>query len=627
MKHTEQEELYLHLKRNYYDGNTLATDAEFDTLEAELKSKGSNVINMVGSKVAGATVAHPSPMKSLQKTNVEASSENYEKELIRKWITKASKDLGDVGDILECTLKYDGNACNFVFKDNKLNKILSRGDGEKGQDVTHKLGILANDNTLDDVGMGDFEVRGEVLIKKDIYASKYVDPENPKNARNFVGGILNPKNAVEQSIVEDLTIMLYDLKFDDTYSGIYGVDYLNNHFNKEECVKVYLNMDLSNYEEVYEQLFKLKNESKFLIDGFVIKFPEEIRTYIPEKDHHPEWAMAVKFPPSEVTTYIRDIEWQLGKTGKLTPVAILEPVDIDGSTVGKASMYNAGFVMKMKAFPGAKVSVSKAGEIIPKINEILEYSDTPYELPEMYKDYVLYLDDIHLMINTLDVVDEIQIRKLRHGIEILGFKGIGPAATEKLYYAGIYDISKFWTDSFTKEKLLESELFIEGRSLDIIFEVMNSIKAFKIKNVIHALQYEDAGKSVSRELGKMVSEVDYSFKSLTKKPVDAFLDPTSEFKTMYHNFYDILVRADIEIILETQKEKGVMIYEMTGKTTPFFDAKKDVITHLSKLGYEHGKLNKDCNILFTNDLESVTSKMAKAQKLGVEIRTYESIQS
>jgi len=537
MKLTKEEELYLHWKRNYYDGNTLVPDADFDELESRLEAQGSTVIGMVGSKIAGVTVSHPSPMKSLQKINVVPESEEYEIEKVRKWVNKILAYTDGVTK-LQCTLKYDGNAFNLIYKNGKFIKALSRGDGEKGQDVTHKLGILVDKFPHSSPHKTDCEIRGEVLIKKDLYESKYMDPNDPKNPRNFVAGILNPRNAIDESIIHDLVLMTYDLKVNKThYSPAHGVDFLNWMANSHECITFDLNIDLSNYEMVYRQFLDLRKSSPFLIDGFVIKFPEEERTNIPEKDHHPEWAMAIKFPPTEKSTYIKDIEWNLGKTGELAPVAILEPVDIDGSTVSRASLYNAGFIMDMKTFPGAKVTIVKAGEIIPKITSVITEAPDIYELPTTYEKalnfYHLTLDGIHLMIKADEIVDEIEIKKLRNGIDILGFKGIGPAACEDLYNAGITDISKFWTSIFNKQDLIKSGFFKQGRSLDIIFDVINSIEEFKIKDIIHALQYEDAGKSVSRELGKKMSGVEYSFKSLTKKPIDEFLNLNSEFAEMY----------------------------------------------------------------------------------------------
>lgn len=628
MKLTQEEELYLHWKRNYYDGTTLVPDSEFDELETKLKSQGSNVINMVGSKVAGETVAHPSPMKSLQKINVEADSENYEIELVRKWINKILKYTNDTVAKLQCTLKYDGNAFNLIHKNGVFTKALTRGDGEKGQDVTHKLGILVDKFPHPAPHKTDCEIRGEVLIKKDLYETKYMDPQNPKNARNFVGGILNPRNSVDESVIHDLVLMTYDLKINKThYSPAHSVNFLNWMANEHECITLDLNIDLSNYDIVYRQLLELRDTSEFLIDGFVIKFPEEERVNIPEKDHHPEWAMAIKFPPTAKSTYIRDIEWQLGKTGELTPVAILEPVDIDGSTVSKASMYNAGFVLNTGCTPGAKVTVVKAGEIIPKITEVILHSAVSYELPTTYDKYELELiDNIHLMIKADEVVDEIEIKKLTNGIGILGFKGIGPAACKDLYHAGITDISKFWTGDFTKTNLISSGYFKEGRSLDIIFEVINSKQKFKIKDVIHALQYEDAGKSVSRELGKKMSGVDYSFKSLTKKPIDEFLNLNSEFAEMYHNFLEILMgHGSVQVIYDEYEESGALIYELTGSPKPHFETKKDVMKYLANKGFKHGSLNADTRFLLTDDLESTTSKMKKAKKLGIEIKTYDEI--
>src|SRR5690606_39189989 len=124
-----------------------------------------------------------------------------------------------------------------------------------------------------------------------------------------------------------------------------------------------------------------RENSKYQLDGIVCKIEEEYRDAIGGNSHHPFWALAIKFETKAVYTKIIAIEWSLGKRGQLAPVAILEPVDLLGSVVKRASVYNADWMIKNKCYPGATVSLIKSGDIIPKIVEITEPSSESYDLP------------------------------------------------------------------------------------------------------------------------------------------------------------------------------------------------------------------------------------------------------
>src|SRR6185369_4470904 len=127
----------------------------------------------------------------------------------------------------------------------------------------------------------------------------------------------------------------------------------------------------SDFIRVHDDFAKYRKTCKYQLDGIVAKMEESVREDVGRNSHHPHWAIAIKFVAEAVVTKIVDITWTLSKRGELCPVAILEPVELMGSTVTKASVYNASWMLAKKAYPGATVSLIKSGDIIPKIVEIL----------------------------------------------------------------------------------------------------------------------------------------------------------------------------------------------------------------------------------------------------------------
>jgi DNA ligase (NAD+) len=138
-------------------------------------------------------------------------------------------------------------------------------------------------------------------------------------------------------------------------------------------------MSLQTFEKIYAEFKYYRENCKYQLDGIVCKMNEEVRSIVGGNSHHPFWALAIKFETPAVYTKIIDIEWSLGKRGQLAPVAILEPVELLGSIVSRASVYNADWMLKNKCYPGATVSLIKSGDIIPRIIEVVSHPDFDIE--------------------------------------------------------------------------------------------------------------------------------------------------------------------------------------------------------------------------------------------------------
>lgn len=198
--------------------------------------------------------------------------------------------------------------------------------------------------------------------------------------------------------------------------------------------------------------------------------------------------------------------------------------------------------------------------------------------------------------------------------------GASTALGEKLWKIGIKDVYQiFDKENFTKEKLINSGEFKSGRSLDNFFDSIRKIEKIPIETIIISLGIQDLGKSISKQLAKYFVGMDYDFKGLTKVAISEFMERETELKEKIK----FLENCEITIIYPEKPSESSVIFEMTGSPkSEGFKTKKDFIQEASQYGGVHGKLNKDCQYLVTHDKNSKSSKMSKAEKLGVKIVGY-----
>lgn len=370
---TLDEKLYLTAKSNYYNGSPIMSDEDFDILESVLFEIDSFVVNIVGTIKETKTgfkigkgkikfVLHDTPMGSLDKVKFKNDYIPFD-ELNSKFLNKYNQDV-----LIEATPKLDGNAISMKYENGNLIHVASRGDGVEGQDYTH-----LNLNVPKYIKNFTGEVRGEAVIEVDLFDQKYgKDSTLDKkfaNARNFVAGTLSKGEKERVSDIDIIAFQIVNYTGDDTQIQLRKMG-----FETLDFVKVYNKSYFTkeNFEKIYKEFENYRKNTKYQLDGFVFKYPENIRKDIGGNSHHPFWAIAIKFVAEIVSTTVIDIEWSLGKRGQLAPVAILQPVELMGSIVTKASLYNASWLLDKKCFPGKNVNIKKSGDIIPVIVEVLE---------------------------------------------------------------------------------------------------------------------------------------------------------------------------------------------------------------------------------------------------------------
>jgi DNA ligase (NAD+) len=405
MRDKKKEILYLKAKYYYYIVcEPIMLDSAFDKLEAELKQMNSPVVELVdfptekeienlGFKLSFIVPKvdrdekkynHPTNMLSIEKIQVNDETE-FPENAIRNFLARITNKKG-----FEASLKYDGNGIETIYHGKNLNQVLTRGDKTKGLDKTNKLKyVVPNTIPVDDDRI--YQVRGEFVIDVDVWDKKYNNPEPGKvsNPRNFLSGIIS-RDELNIDTLNDLVFVAYDLVAIDKDGNIEHIpDTMNKlkefGFNDKYEPETIMINSYDDFEKMYFDMKQNREDSNYLIDGIVIKYPEELRNKLGETSHHPKSMVAIKFPAIEVETTIIDIEWNMGKNRDLTPIAILEPVELLGSIVRRTTLSNIGNMFKIGAFPGSRVSIRKAGEIIPQITNIIEKSPNHDEYMKQLK--------------------------------------------------------------------------------------------------------------------------------------------------------------------------------------------------------------------------------------------------
>ena len=369
-----------HNELYYQENRTEISDYEFDQLLAslsalekefpELKNPDSPTQRVGGTITKEfATVRHRYPMLSLGNT--------YSKEELQEFDSRVRRALGDEPYEYFCELKFDGVSISLSYEGGRLVRGVTRGDGVRGDDVTTNIKTIRNiPLSIKGYVPPGFEVRGEVFLPKNVFAAlnrerEDIGEERYANARNTASGTLKMQDSGEVAR-RKLDCYVYSLLGDDldVDSHEEGIHLLKKwRFNVSVTYK-----KCSTLEEVLEYISgweSRRHELPLETDGVVIKInslSQQERLGFTAKS--PRWAIAYKYKPESLSTKLKSITYQVGRTGAITPVAELEPVFLAGTTVKRASLHNANEIARLDLRIGDYVYVEKGGEIIPKVTGV-----------------------------------------------------------------------------------------------------------------------------------------------------------------------------------------------------------------------------------------------------------------
>lgn len=645
-------ELNRHNFLYYIEANPLISDEQFDFLMKELESLEAKYPEyddpLSPTKRVGGepvkdfkNVVHPIPMLSLSNTYNFEELQDFDRR-VRDGLSKEKIEY-------HCELKFDGIAIRLQYDNARLTLGATRGDGTSGDDITSNLKTIrsipltvSSDKKIPD----HFEVRGEVLMFRDVF-----DKLNSSLAEKGEKTLANPRNTTAGTLkLQDSKIVAKrKLQFFAYYYSSAETSFPTHsesmEFLKQLGFPVYEARKVCrNIEEVHEFVssWESKRESlPFDIDGVVVKVNSiDDQEQLGFTAKVPRWAIAQKFAAKQVSTLLKDITLQVGRTGAITPVAELEPVFLAGSTISRATLHNEEEIQKKKLLPGLFVVIEKGGDVIPKVVSVDESKSKPsdqlWKMPENCPvcNSVLVKDEDEANYRCMNYECPPQIRgRIEHfaSRNIMDIEGLGEASVDQLVTAGfISDIQDIY--SLEKEKLVSLDRMGEKSAQNLLDGIEKS-KEKPFSKVLFGLGIRHVGANVAKVLVRHF------------KNIEAIISATEEELTNVNEIGATIAKSirtyfsDSENInrIEFLKSKGLKFSDdsVSGSIQTAFSGKTFVFTGtLNSFSREEAgsmveKLGAKSSSSVSKKTDYVVvgtdagSKAEKAKELGVKILTEE----
>ena len=495
----------------YQKDSPLVDDATFDKLYRELKELEEKYPDYkpeekLTNKVSGERSKKFKEHKHTYRLYSLDNSNNLEE--LRKWVEKTVKDLGETRKVsFVAELKIDGLACALTYKNGQLEIGSTRGDGFVGEDITKNLLTISNIPQKLPQPL-DIDVRGEVYMPISSF-EKLNEQQTLNNEKLFA----NPRNAASGSLrqLDSEITKKRNLKFFSYAAIIESQNDIKTHYetldllqtlgfsvnnNKKLCKNVEEIIEFCNFWE--NERFKLD----YATDGIVIKVNElNFEEDLGYTSRAPKWATAYKFPPEKVWTKLVDVEYNIGKTGAITPVAIMQPVSLGGTIVKRASLHNFDEIKRLDLAIGDKVLVKKAAEIIPKVVEAKHTDDMkPIKLPQKCPSCDSLLNKPENEVNFYcsnilcpsQIVAKLEFFASKSGMDI---DGMGSQIVRQLYNLGFIktfdDFYKLEYDDFLKLNL------VKEKTATNLLNAINKSKNTTLAKFLTALSIKHVGKETA----------------------------------------------------------------------------------------------------------------------------------
>ena len=632
----------------YVEDKPTATDAEYDKAYHELVAlevehpefvTPDSPTQRVGGEVLDQfqKVTHTNPMLSLSNAFSKEDLEEFDSRL-RKLTNRAIEYV--------CELKIDGLSIALTYQDGQLVLGATRGDGTTGEDVT------GNVRTIKSVPLSlkepwNIEVRGECYMPKKAFVALNQSREeeglevfaNPRNAAAGSLRQLDPKIAAKRNLsvflysspsVEELNVSTQE----ELLEKMAEIGFVTN----PERLKCQTIDEVWNY---IETIAAKRPDLPYEIDGMVIKVndfatQEEIGFTVKA----PRWAIAYKFPAEEAQTIVRDIEWTVGRTGVVTPTAVMDPVQLAGTTVRRASLHNIDLIKERDIRLEDTVVIHKAGDIIPEVTRVIlekrPATSQPYEFPTTCPVCHAKLEHLEeeVAIRCLNPKCSAQLTEgLSHFVSrnAMNMSGIGPRVIKQLFEEGlVMDVADLY--KLTLDQLLALDK-VQQKSAENILEAIEKSKKNSLERLLTGLGIRHVGTKAAKELAQ-------HFKTMTalqEASIEQLLEIDGLGDIIAYSVKTYFEQPSVQELIQELQDSGVNMtylgvtkddsiasgHVLSGKTVVLTGTleqltRQDAKEKLESLGAKvTGSVSKKTDVVIAG--HSAGSKLTKANDLGIEV--------
>jgi len=638
-----RKEIERHNKLYYGKQNPEISDSEYDALVKELeKLEEDNPLFALDDsptrKVSGvvsssfAAVKHPVPMLSLDNT--------YSLEEIDAWCKRVEKVLGKMPEFV-VEPKVDGVSVSLTYINGALSVAAARGDGETGEDITENIKTIKE--IPEKLAVKNppffFELRGEVYINKSDFEKlneEILEADGQKfaNPRNAASGSLRQKNP-------EITSKRKLRYFVHSFGKIEGKQFeTQSEFLKycHECgFKLQQDTEIcKDFDEISaftEKMTEKRETLSYEIDGIVIKVnSQKLQKELGYTNKSPRWAIAYKFQAKQATTVLEKIRVQVGRTGIVTPSAILEPVRLAGVTISHATLHNFEEIERLDVNEGDTVLIERAGDVIPKIVKVVKknskgFFKPPHNCPSCHSEIVKESEE-EVAYRCVNPECPAQFRRhLIHFVSrnAMDIEGFGEAVIDQLLekkklkiIADIYHL--------TFEDFIELDLFKDKKAANLINSINNS-KSRPLNKLLFALGIRHIGEKASEIIAKRFKNIEAIFEA----SVDDFTKINEIGEVLAESLKEFFDKPEVRHIVDALKKAGVNMTEPESETGTKFENLTFVLTGELKNftreqaaeiikslgGRTSSSVSKKTNYVLAG--ADAGSKLDKAKELGVKI--------
>lgn len=643
-----RKEIRHHNNCYYNNDEPEISDYEYDQLMLQLKKLEADYpelvtknspTQMVGGNArreAGVLVAHDVPMLSLQDV--------FSRQEVEEFVTSAIEQLDNPEFVVE--EKIDGLSLALRYRDGILVQAITRGDGViQGEDVTDNAKVIKDIKEKLKEPLPYFEIRGEVYMSREAFAKVNARQEllglkQFANPRNCAAGTLRQLNS---KVVKDRQLSMFVFNLQRVEGREFASHTEAYEFMKKQGIKVIHNYQVCHTaNEVMGAIDRIgasRGELPYDIDGAVVKLNSFAqRQALGETSKVPRWAVAYKYPPEEKETKLLNIELSVGRTGRITPTAVFEPVQLCGTRVERATLHNQDFIDGLDIRIGDTIKVFKSGEIIPKVRSVCHEKRPVGTVPFLIGDSCPVCG--HKAVREVDTADikctnpSCPAQLENHIInfvsrDAMDIKGMGEQNIHALIEGGyIQDIADIFNLAVHRDELIAKGVIGKEKNTDKLLAAIEKAKENEPQRLVTGLGIAGIGKAAARELMLHYGSID-ALAEADVESIQQVRDIGSIGSQAIYEYFRDDVNGDIlrrlkeyGVNMELQ-DTGIVDDVLAGKTVVVTgtlptlsrnDAKNMIEAHGGKAA---GSVSKKTDYVLAG--EAAGSKLVKAQELGITI--------